>query len=172
MLMTKEWCMPNKNTFSMKPIRELINKHINNGIWIDPFARNSIFNEKCYATNDLSEDSNTTHHMESLDFLNMLLQDNITVDGVLFDPPYSVRQVAECYKHVGKEVHKEDTQSSFYGNRKKIIAKLVKPGGKVLSFGWNSNGIGKKLGFETIEILLVSHGGPHNDTICTVEVKK
>jgi hypothetical protein len=31
--------------------------------------------------------------------------------------------------------------------------------------------MGKKRGFEIIEILLVSHGRLHNDTIVTVEVK-
>lgn len=32
-------------------------------------------------------------------------------------------------------------------------------------------GIGKTLGFNIEEILLVAHGGWHNDTICTVERK-
>ena len=41
----------------------------------------------------------------------------------------------------------------------------------VLCFGWNSGGIGKTLGFELTEILMVAHGGAHNDTICTVERK-
>lgn len=36
---------------------------------------------------------------------------------------------------------------------------------------WNSGGFGKNLGFEMIEILLVPHGGHHNDTIVTVERK-
>ena len=31
---------------------------------------------------------------------------------------------------------------------------------------------GKTKGFEIIEILLVAHGGWHNDTICTVDYKK
>ena len=35
----------------------------------------------------------------------------------------------------------------------------------------NSNGIGKKYGFEQIELLMIAHGGQHNDTICTVEIK-
>ena len=43
--------------------------------------------------------------------------------------------------------------------------------GKVISFGWNSGGIGKKNGFEIEKILLVNHGSQHNDTICTLEVK-
>jgi hypothetical protein len=54
---------------------------------------------------------------------------------------------------------------------KNEIARIVKPGGTVLSFGWNSNGVGKNRGFEIIEILLVAHGGQHNDTICIAEKK-
>ncbi len=42
----------------------------------------------------------------------------------------------------------------------------------MLCFGWNSGGIGINNGFNLKEILLVPHGGNHNDTICTVEVKE
>jgi hypothetical protein len=41
--------------------------------------------------------------------------------------------------------------------------------GIVLSFGWNTVGMGKKRGFEILEIMLVCHGGAHNDTICMAE---
>jgi hypothetical protein len=83
----------------------------------------------------------------------------------------SVRQVSECYKKFDRTVNKETTQSSFWSNLKKEIKRITKKDGLVLSFGWNSNGIGKTNGFKLIEIKLVSHGGPHNDTICTVEQK-
>lgn len=76
-----------------------------------------------------------------------------------------------CYKGVGLPVDNKTTQSSFWSNQKKEIARIVKTGGKVISFGWNSGGIGKKLGFEIERILLVPHGGHHNDTIVTVERK-
>jgi hypothetical protein len=39
----------------------------------------------------------------------------------------------------------------------------------VLSFGWNSVGFGKGLGFELEELLLVCSGADHNDTICIAE---
>ena len=58
------------------------------------------------------------------------------------------------------------------GNLKKEIARITKPNGIVISFGWNTNGIGKTKGFEIIEIMTVAHGGQHNDTICTVEIKR
>ena len=107
--------------------------------------------------------------MESLDFLRQLKDDGY--DGALFDPPYSPRQISECYKGVGRTVHMKDTQSSFYGDRKAELAKKVKVGGHCISFGWNSGGLGKKNGFEIVEILPVAHGGAHNDTIVTVERK-
>lgn len=168
---TRTWAMPNSLTFSIKPITELIGRYIDaDRTWIDPFANDSIFNDRCSYTNDLRPDVNTTHHLESLDFLQLFESDS--VDGVLFDPPYSPRQISECYKQVGREVHMQDTQASFYGNRKKEVARIVRLGGIVISCGWNSGGIGKSNGFDLVEVLLVPHGGAHNDTIVTVERKR
>ena len=166
MVIRREWSMPNARTFRIKPIEELIAKELANGIWIDPFANESRI---ATITNDLNPEYDTDYHMDALEFLKMF-EDN-SVSGILYDPPYSPRQVSECYKGVGKEVSFKDTQASFWSNQKKEIARILKPGGKVLTFGWNSGGIGKKYGFRMDEILLVAHGGWHNDTICTVETK-
>lgn len=38
-----------------------------------------------------------------------------------------------------------------------------------LSFGWNTTGMGISRGFQIQEVLLVCHGGAHNDTICIAE---
>ena len=167
-VMRRVWAMPNRNTFTVKPIKEFIAVHITEGVWLDPFSRNSPFRARC-VTNDLNPEVEADYHMEALDFLRRF--DNSSVDGVLFDPPYSPRQISECYKQVGREVHTRDTQSSFYGDRKREVARVIKPGGKSLCFGWNSGGIGKQYGFELLDVLLVPHGGAHNDTICTAEIK-
>lgn len=167
-IINRAWAMPNHNTFSIKPIKQLISKYITDAVWLDPFSRESPFAEQCI-TNDLNPDVDADYHMEALDFLAQY--DSASVDGVLFDPPYSPRQISECYKSIGRAVHMKDTQSSFYGDRKKEVGRIVKPGGIVLCFGWNSGGIGKTLGFQLLEVLLVAHGGAHNDTICTVEMK-
>lgn len=168
MMFNRVWAMPNKSTFRIKPIAQLIKMHLH-GDWVDPFARNSPFNGRCKFTNDLSPEAETTHHMEALEFLRSLPPSSF--DGVLFDPPYSPRQISECYQSVGRKVHMKDTQSSFYGDRKEAAAALIKPGGKAICFGWNSGGFGSGLGFELVEVLLVPHGGAHNDTIVTVEIK-
>lgn len=79
----RKWSMPNKNTFSIKPIKELIIQEKTKGLWIDPFANVSKIAE---ITNDLNKEYDTDYHLEALDFLK-LFEDN-SVDGVLYDPPY------------------------------------------------------------------------------------
>ena len=94
-----------------------------------------------------------------------------SVDTVLYDPPYSPRQVSECYKNLGQTVNMQTTQASYWSKQKEQIGRIVKPNGIVITCSWNSGGIGKKYGFEIEEILLVPHGGWHNDTIVVVEKK-
>ena len=161
------WAMPNKNTFDIKPIKKLIQEELNKDeLWIDPFANKNKF---ASITNDLNPEYDTDYHMDALEFLKLFA--DASVDGVLYDPPYSPRQVSECYKDFGYEVTTKTTQASFWTNHKKEISRIVKSNGKVITFGWNSGGIGQKYGFEIQRILLVPHGGWHNDTICVVERK-
>lgn len=161
------WAMPNKHTFQIKPIKELLERYITPfDEVVDPFANNSKWGS---ITNDLDPQYDTDYHMDAYDFLHML--DDNSADVVLYDCPYSPRQVSESYKKLDMTVNMQTTQASYWSRQKKEIARIVKKDGIVISFGWNSGGIGKKLGFEIEEILLVPHGGAHNDTIVTVERK-
>lgn len=169
MIFNRIWEMPNKNTFDIKCISRLIHRHYNKALYpvsIDPFANT---NRIASITNDLDPDMKADYCMDALEFLKRFADSS--VDFVLYDPPYSPRQVAECYNKLGLTVNMQTTQASFWGNLKKEIGRITKANGLVLSFGWNSNGIGKSNGFKLIEILIVAHGGQHNDTICTVEQK-
>lgn len=167
MKIERTWAMPNKNTFDIKPIKKLIQEELDKDkLWIDPFANRNKFAK---ITNDLNPGYSTDYHLDALDFLKMF--NDSSVDGILYDPPYSPRQVSECYKNFGLEVTMKTTQASFWANHKKEIARILKKGGKVITFGWNSGGIGKTYGFKIERILLVPHGGWHNDTICVVEEK-
>jgi len=168
MIINKTWAMPNRSTFRIKPIYEFVNRYVGNGVgWIDPFAGldnpiNVEFN------NDLNPKAITSHHMDALVFLDKYRLE-LKKNGVIYDPPYSVSQVKECYEGLGRAVTQNDTRADLWTRYKKAISDVVKPGGFVLSFGWNSGGIGKTLGFEQVEILMVAHGGIHNDTICVAE---
>ena len=158
--------MPSMHTFTIEPIRQLICRYVGDGKgWIDPFAGE---NSPAEITNDLNPEKPAKYHMHALDFAKML---DGTYNGCLFDPPYSLTQVKECYASIGCEDFMSQDASPFPYDIKREIAKRIKPDGIVICCGWNSGGFGKKLGFEMIEILLVPHGRTHNDTIVTVERK-
>lgn len=163
------WAMPNKNTFTIPPIKALVleEQYKTKGTWIDPFANTSKF---ANITNDLDPDMPTDYHMEALDFLRMF--DTESVDGVLYDPPFSPRQVSECYKRLGKTVSWLHTSAKYWSEQKDEISRILRPNGVVITCGWNSDGIGMSRGFEMERVLLVPHGGSKNDTIVTVERKK
>lgn len=161
------WAMPNKYTFTIKPIKELLQNEVNGGIWIDPFAG---FHSPAQVTNDLDPLSAATSHMDALEFLR-LQQDN-NYDGGFYDPPYSISQATECYKGFGKQYLTVKPSSMLYWKSiKNELARVIKPGGKVICCGWSSMGLGKSRRFEMTRILLVPHGGSKNDTIVTVERK-
>lgn len=164
MQIERVWAMANSETFSIKPIHTLLSQEIDNGIWLDPFARNS---KVANVTNDLNPNCNTDYHLEATEFLKLF--DSAYADGILFDPPYSPRQIKECYEGIG--LSEFNTKMDFYSSVKDEIARVIKQGGKVISFGWNSMGMSKSRGFEMVKILLVPHGGAKNDTIVTVEIK-
>lgn len=166
------WAMPNKWTFTIKPVRSLLAEEMGsgpllNGLWCDPFAGQ---HSPAQVTNDLRPDSNATYHFDALQFLRS--QPEHHFEGVLFDPPYSFRQGSELYKSVGRDrLTASVTSKKYWSEAKNEIARIIKPGGKVICFGWNSMGLGINRGFQMSRILIVPHGGSMNDTLITVERK-
>lgn len=140
------WAMPSHKTFTIKPIKELLDRYFGNE-YVDPFPY--------------------PFKTDALEYLKTFADESVS--KLAFDPPYSPRQLKEMYGGAGLAYN---TKSSYWSNIKKEIARIMKNGGVVISFGWNSMGICASRGFEKAEILLVAHGGNHNDTICTVEIKK
>lgn len=172
MKITRVWAMPNKWTFTIKPIKELIEKYVSMsnrllpvGQWIDPFAGE---NSPAQIQNDLS--GKVEYCLDALVFLRS--RRNKEFDGVLFDPPYSITQAKQCYEGRGMELLKiKPTSMKYWAECKNEMARILKPNGIAICCGWNSMGVGKNRGFEMVEILLVPHGGSKNDTIVTVEKK-
>ena len=160
--------MPNKWTFTIKPIKKLIKEEAGIGEWVDPFAGR---HSPAKIRNDINPNTNTHHHKDALEFLK--LQKNESFDGCFYDPPYSMRQAKECYDSYGMgKLDLSVGNMRYWSECKNEIRRILKLGGKVICFGWTSMGLGKKRGFVMTRILLVPHGGSKNDTIVTVEIKK
>ena len=157
MKLSRAWAMPSAQTFTIKPIAELLERYDVGIGWIDPFANE---NSPAEITNDINEKFDTEFNLDAKEFLALMpLKSKV---GALFDPPYSHRQVLEMYE--GRRMKKASVVRD-------LLSKAIKVGGICISFGWSSNGLGVKRDFKIEEILLVAHGGDHNDTIVTVERK-
>jgi hypothetical protein len=168
------WAMPNKHTFEIPVIRKFIDANLPKSEKIcDPFCGRSTISKY---RNDMAYGG-----IDGLEWMKTLQTESM--DCVLFDGAYSPRQLKECYNSVG--THLEDTTSGYWAKLRDEIKRVLVPGGIVLSFGWNSVGVGTKRKFEEIDGMIVcyvtdydevdgmivSHGGNHNDTICKAEVK-
>jgi len=156
------WAMPTPWTFQSKPIAAFLDRWLMDAkIIVDPFCGKS---DRAGMRCDLA------FGMDAVQFCNELLP-NVrgSADAVLFDPPYSPRQIKESYSKVGLRCSRSDTQNAkLYSRVRGQLAELLRPGGVALSFGWQSAGF---CGWATDEILLVQHGGAHNDTICVAQRK-
>lgn len=147
MKIERVWAMPNHKTFQIPAIKKLLLEETIQGNIIDPFPY--------------------PFKQDALSFLRNLPTN--FVDNLRFDPPYSQRQLIEMYHNAGLSLDR--VNNGYWAKLRDEISRVTKPGGKVVSFGWNSTGIGKNRGFTMTRILLVCHGSQHNDTIVTVEIK-
>ncbi len=168
-LFRREWAMPSADTFDIPCIAGFVQKYLlKSKMSIDPFARNKRW---ATYTNDLNPDTAATVHMDAREFISDLCNRGVVADLVFCDPPYSQVQVSRAYANIGKlyKPFGDDNNAVLYRETRDGLHRLLQPGGIALSFGWNSSGFGEKRGYEILEILLVCHGGAHNDTICVAE---
>lgn len=158
------WAMPSRWTFTIPPIREFVAKHTTGRRCIvDPFAGTSTF---AHHRNDLARDG-----VDAETFVRGLIKEGVRADCVIFDPPYSPRQITEVYASIGRKATMEDTQSAvLYKRARTALNDVLADDGLALCFGWSSMGMGRQ--YETLEVLLCQHGGAHNDTICVAQRKR
>lgn len=164
--MSRIWAMPDSDTFSVPEIGEWVRGYLARAtVSVDAFSRNKRW---ATHTNDLNPATAAEHHMEARDFLRRLVEIGVKADLLIFDPPYSPRQITECYAAAGLTAGMKDTQNArLYSECRVLMNQLATLGCVALSFGWNSTGMGGVWTRE--ETLLVCHGGAHNDTICVAD---
>lgn len=150
MKIERVWAMPSKNTFNMPPVAKLIAEESRDCYTvIDPFPYQS--------KKDVFE------YLEEFE--------DESVDLALVDPPYTKRQVSEHYREQGVEVSGWHTSSGWTAKVKREVARVIKPHGKSITFGYNTNGLGKVNGMRIYRILICPSGGDHYDLLCTCEKK-
>lgn len=169
MIFNRIWAMPGSETLNIKPIKELVERYVpkKGKGWIDFFARNQRI---CEITNDINPIFKTSFNKCALS-LSTQLRENF-YKGAILDMPFSMNQNKILYENFGRGHYCTRPDSMVYWAQfKNNVAKIIQPGGTVITCAWSSMGLGKNRGFQLNEILLVPHGGSRNDTIVTVETK-
>jgi len=98
----------------------------------DPFARDC---RLAKYTNDLDENTDADEHKCALEFLKSFERGSL--DFILFDPPFSQRQAGDHYKGIGFNLYASDGE--LMSKCLDEAARIIKPGGFILKFGYNCN---------------------------------
>jgi len=147
---------PRKWTFEQPKLRKWIEEHCEGKV-LNLFAGKTKLNIDEYRV-----DSNNEFNPDLvIDALKFLKTTNMKFDTIILDPPYSLRKSYEKYQ--GHYIGSKWTQI------RRAIPRVCKNNTRVISLGYNSQGMSKTLGFKKVAICLVCHNGDHNDTIVTVE---
>ena len=135
MTIQRVWAMPASDTFDVAPIGELVKRYLRQStVSIDPFARNKRW---CTFTNDLNPHTAAEHHRDALVFLRWLRLRGQLADFVIFDPPYSPRQIKECYDGIGLKMGGEEAwRTQGWTQERQVIDSLLAVGGVVISVSY------------------------------------
>ena len=146
-------------TFASKKIRSWVETNAN-GFCLNLFAGNTLLdlNE---VRNDVNVERNAQYNLDCVDFVESWEGDQF--DTVILDPPYSLRKAKEKYD--GKYC----TRFSLLADK---IDRIVKPGGKIISFGYHSTFMGAKRGYWLERMCVFAHGGAQHCTIAIIETKR
>jgi len=154
--------MPSIHTFQMPKLRKWTVKHLHGRVLnvfggitrLDPYYPGEIVH------NDLNEDIDADFHYDALEINKYFKKDSF--DTIILDPPYSFHQIVVSYNGIGVR---------SISRVKNAVHELIRPEGTVITFGYNSTGMGKKRGYKKTHLLLVNSGAGHNDIIVVVERK-
>jgi hypothetical protein len=84
-------------------------------------------------------------------------------DTIILDPPYNLRKSREKY------------QGRYVGSFTKIknaIPAILNDNGIVITYGYDTVGMGRNRGFRKEAVLVVCHNGDHNDTLVVLDRKE
>ena len=146
-------------TFRNKRIRHWVEQNVEGQV-LNLFAGETRLD--CAETrNDCRGEMQPDFCMDALDFVTWWRNKMIPIfDSVILDPPYSYRKSIEMY---------DGAKASTFTHMINVLPDIMTPVGNVITFGYQSNIMGKGRGFEPEHILLMSHGGAIHDTIAVSE---
>lgn len=110
--------------------------------------------------NDIDEQRDADLHVDVTEIADHF--DRCSFDTIVFDPPFSEYQANESYE--GRTVGK-------VALAKRQFHELLRPGGRVISFGFTTTNMPLSLGYERDEVAIFNTLGQMNDYLASVDRK-
>jgi len=145
-------------TFEYTPARNFVEEHLTGRALNACAGKKTLNHDGEIHRNDLNPELNAdTHHDVAEIDAHFEPQ---SFDTVVFDPPFDEKQAETKYDGL----HAMDVYAAL-----EAFEKIVRPGGRVICFGWNSWGMRSFPAFERVETVLFQRGPIHRDVIATVD---
>ena len=147
---------PSKYTFDDLKIMKWVRGWCKGKV-LNLFAGENIVDPDEYRV-DLNKDLPNINHLGSADFF--VKTTYLKFDTIILDPPFSERKAREKY------------DGRYIGNITKLkneLTRILNPGGRVITFGYQGRSMYDKRGYKRLAILMIDHMGDFNSTIGVVE---
>lgn len=143
--------------------------------WVEARLHGHVLNLCCGQThldydgpvhrNDIDIDRDADTHFDAVTVGERI--DSNTFDTVVVDPPWSSKDDSPDFTKRRDRYGDEYVDS--YAQMKDGVESVLRPGGRCITFGYDSSGLGAGRGAIVEEIALINFTGNHNDAIAVVE---
>lgn len=145
-------------TFQYTPARDIVEEYLSGRVLNACAGKTKLDHDGEIVRNDLNPDRDADTRHDVAEIAEHFASQSF--DTVIFDPPFDEKQAETKYDGL----HAKDVYSALRG-----FNELVRPGGHVVTFGWNSWGMHSFDAFARVETVLLQRGPIHRDVIVTVD---
>lgn len=145
-------------TFEYTPAREFVESSLSGRVLNACAGKTRLSHDGEIIRNDLNPERDADTHHDVAEVAARF--EPLSFDTVVFDPPFDEKQAQSKYDGL----HAGDVYAALKG-----FNEIVRPGGKVICFGWNSWGMRSFNAFEREHTQLLQRGPIHRDVIVTVD---
>jgi hypothetical protein len=145
-------------TFQYTPVRQFVEQRLTGRVLNACAGKTVLRHSGEVVRNDLNPQMNADYHLDVSKLSDYFPAQSF--DTVVFDPPFDEQQAETKYDGL----HAEDVYAALEG-----FEHLLRPGGRVICFGWNSWGMSSFGAFDREDTVLFQRGPIHRDVIATVD---
>ena len=147
-------------TFDYAAARDIVREEMQGRVLNACAGKTQLDHDAEIVRNDLNPERDADMHVDVCEIGEHVEPQSF--DTVLFDPPFDEKQAETKYDGM----HAMDVYAAL-----EQFNEIVRPGGKVVCFGWNSWGMRSFPAFERSRTTLLQRGPIHRDVIVTVDVR-